>query len=301
MHAGDVGQIRILAELETDVDPLLVHRSTMRVIDGVHRLRAAESNGRTEVPVRFFEGSAEDAFVLSVQCNVRHGLPLTLSERKAAVQRIVGTHPHWSDGAIAERTGLSAKTVAKVRRQVCGEGSHCGGRLGLDGKVRPVSSVEGRRRTAALLAANPQLSLRELSRETGLSVGTVRDVRHRVADGLNPVPERLRPDERAADAPFAHPSKTPVCTEAAQPSISAAETTALVQQLTRDPALRATETGRLLLRLLLATELDSGRWQEIAEVIPAHCVPVVRAVVLKRSQEWRRMAGLIQVRSVKSA
>lgn len=264
----------------------------MRVIDGVHRLRAAEASGRSEVAARFFDGAEADAFVLSVQCNVRHGLPLTLGERKTAVRRIVGTHPQWSDSAIAERAGLSPKTVAKVRRQVLDGEAAPAGRLGLDGKVRPVSSVEGRRRTAALLAANPELSLRELARATGLSVGTVRDVRHRVESGMNPVPERLCPVEGAAGS-RRRPPKPPVCEEQPEETAPGAGTVSLVRQLARDPALRATEIGRTLLRLLLITELDGARWREIAETIPAHCVPVVRAVVLKRSQEWRQVAGLL--------
>lgn len=324
---------RLLAETDSSTEPLLVHRSTMQVIDGVHRLRAAQLKGLTEVRVQFFDGSEADAFVLSVQLNIRHGLPLTLGERKAAAQRIIGSHPHWSDRVIAERTGLSAKTVGKVRRRVCGEAPHLGSRLGLDGRARPVSSVEGRHRAAALLAANPEISLRELSRKTGLSVGTVRDVRHRVDRGGNPIPERLRcradevdnvasarvpaqtrgqergkdgrPLLRAATAQDAVSAAAPGSAPAAIPAQRAGaprpaivETAPLVRKLTRDPSLRATETGRMLLRMLLATELEGARWEEIAEVIPDHCVPLVRAVVLKRSEEWQKMASMVQLKSV---
>jgi len=162
VHPEDPRHIRMLAEVENSTDPILVHRSTMRVIDGAHRLLAARLNGRTDVTVQFFDGSDADAFVLSVQLNVRHGLPLTLSERKAAAQRIIGSHPHWSDGAIAERTGLSAKTVGKVRRRTGGDGQQPGSRLGLDGRARPVSSVEGRRRAADLLTPLCQLMHRRL-------------------------------------------------------------------------------------------------------------------------------------------
>jgi len=79
------------------------------------------------------------------------------------------------------------------------------------------------------------------------------------------------------------------------------ETAALVRQLTRDPSLRATETGRQLLRLLLATELENARWKEIAAVIPTHCLPIVRAVALKRSEEWQKMASMVQLKSTNSA
>lgn len=87
----DPAHVRLLAETDGRSDPILVHRPTMRVIDGAHRLSAALMRGRTEVVVQFFDGSEAEAFVLSVQLNVRHGLPLTLDERKAAARRIVGS------------------------------------------------------------------------------------------------------------------------------------------------------------------------------------------------------------------
>ena len=40
--------IRTLAESGSDLPPILVHRETMRVIDGMHRLRAAILNGQLE-------------------------------------------------------------------------------------------------------------------------------------------------------------------------------------------------------------------------------------------------------------
>lgn len=44
-----------------------------------------------------------------MQHNTHHGLPLTRADRKAAAQRILDIHPHWSDRAIAKVTGLSPK------------------------------------------------------------------------------------------------------------------------------------------------------------------------------------------------
>ncbi|MFC4010191.1 chromosome partitioning protein ParB [Nonomuraea purpurea] len=260
----------------------------MRVIDGMHRLRAAVLRGRTAVCVRFFDGTEADAFVLSVQLNVRHGLPLTLDERKAAAQRIIGSHPHWSDRAIAERTGLSAKTVGKVRR-LAGQASHLPSRLGRDGRSRPVSSIDARRSAAAMLAANSEISLRELSRKTGLSVGTVRDVRDRVGRGQDPVPERLRGEEDPA--PQARRRA-----EAHRPQHDAAavaETSLLIRKLTRDPSLRATETGRLLLRMLLTTEVAAAHRAQIAEAVPTHCAPLIRAALLRFCEDLKGLAHMM--------
>ncbi|MEV4382996.1 ParB/RepB/Spo0J family partition protein [Streptosporangium sp. NPDC049644] len=297
-QAEDPAHIRRLAETENSTDPIFVHRPTMRVIDGAHRLRVAAMRGVTEITVHFFDGSEADAFVLSVQLNVRHGLPLTLDERKAAAQRIIGSHPRWSDRAIAERTGLSPKTVGKVRSRAGEAASRLDSRLGQDGRARPVSSVEGRYNAAALMATNPEISLRELSRKTGLSVGTVRDVRQRLHHGQNPIPERLRgPEEGAAAvAPPRNGTRSP----RGEMKATAVETVSVVQKLVRDPSLRSTESGRTLLRMLLLTEMEQSQWEEIAEAVPIHCVPLIHAVVLKRCEDWKKLASVVSRKSEKA-
>jgi hypothetical protein len=93
--------IRTLADITADLPPIIVHRKSMRVIDGVHRLRAARLRGQPRIAVRFFDGNDNDAFVLAVRTNVAHGLPLSLADRKAAAAQIVASHPHWSDRMIA--------------------------------------------------------------------------------------------------------------------------------------------------------------------------------------------------------
>ncbi|SPL99122.1 StrR protein [[Actinomadura] parvosata subsp. kistnae] len=291
----DPAHVRRLAETGGGAEPLLVHRPTMRVIDGMHRLRAATMCGWSHIAVRFFDGSEADAFVLAVQLNVRHGLPLTLEERRAAARRIIASHPDWSDRAIAERVGLSSKTVGKVRREA---GASClATRLGRDGRLRPASSVEGRRSAAVLLAGDSQISLRELSRKTGLSVGTVRDVRDRLDRGQDPVPDRLRGQDRRASADGAAPGKGATSGKGAASGKEVAkamsETLSLVRKLTRDPSLRATESGRTLLRMLLAAEAVTLRWEHISEAVPAHSVPLVRSVLLKFCDDWKRLADRV--------
>jgi len=88
----------------------------MGIIDGVHRVQAAILRGQKEIDAEFVDGSSEDAFVLAVRVNVDHGLPLSLADRKAAAERILDTHPDWSDRAIAAAVGLSHKTVGAIRR-----------------------------------------------------------------------------------------------------------------------------------------------------------------------------------------
>jgi hypothetical protein len=125
-----------LAEVESALPPLLVDRRTMQVIDGMHRLRAAMLQGRQTIEVTFFEGTAADAFLRAVEANVRHGLPLSFADRKAAAARIISSHPHLSDRALAESTGLSAKLIARIRRSTESV-PRLNARVGKDGRTRP--------------------------------------------------------------------------------------------------------------------------------------------------------------------
>jgi hypothetical protein len=45
---------RLLAHSDALLPPIIVHRETMRVIDGMHRVRAALLRGEQEIQVRFY-------------------------------------------------------------------------------------------------------------------------------------------------------------------------------------------------------------------------------------------------------
>ncbi|MGW3204248.1 ParB/RepB/Spo0J family partition protein [Streptomyces sp. NPDC001135] len=287
-------RVRELAESTAPVEPIVVHRATMRVIDGMHRLRAAVLRKETRIPVRFFSGDEADAFVLAVELNIRQGLVLSLTERKAAAGRIVDSHPHWSDRAIAERTGLNAKTVAAIRRRASEESGQLHARVGRDGRTRPLNTADGRLSAAAEITANPCASLREIAAKTGISVGTVRDVRKRMQSGETPVPLRQRTGTPRSTKPAAPPSGAPA---GRTPDESRSAVRSAVRKLTQDPALRFSEAGRALLRMLHATETEDGKWQRISAVIPPYCVPLVRTIALQRAEEWRAFADMVQGRT----
>src|SRR5438128_1449366 len=65
----DTEHARTLAETGEDLPPILVHRPTMRIIDGMHRLRAAVLRGESQIEVYFFDGNTDAAFVLAVESN----------------------------------------------------------------------------------------------------------------------------------------------------------------------------------------------------------------------------------------
>jgi ParB-like chromosome segregation protein Spo0J len=282
--AGENEQhIRALAAMGDTFPPIVVHRATMKVVDGMHRVRAAELRGDREIAVRFFDDSPEMAFLHAVRANISHGLPLSLVERQAAAARIVATHPQWSDRAVAAATGLAAATVAAVRRCSSGRAEQLNARIGRDGRIRPVNSADGRRRAGAVLAERPDTPLREVARIAGISVGTAKDVRDRVRRGDDPVPERFRPAEPAAPPPAAG-----VCVEA--------ERTRLAEALHTDPTLRFSQAGRLLLRLISAHAIGGTQWDGIVRTAPRHCLPAMARLARSYADTWRQLAVAFEQR-----
>jgi ParB-like chromosome segregation protein Spo0J len=91
----DIEHVRVLAELEDKLPPIVVHRATTRVIDGMHRVRAARLRGASHIDAILFDGTEHDAFLLAVQLNAVHGLPLSRADRVAAAVRIMSSCPQW--------------------------------------------------------------------------------------------------------------------------------------------------------------------------------------------------------------
>jgi ParB-like chromosome segregation protein Spo0J len=281
--------IQVLAQSPLPLPPIVIHRTSMRVIDGVHRLRATELRGDSTIPARLFEGNDAEAFALAVHLNVTHGLPLTLSERKDAAQRVLESYPHWSDRSIGLIAGVSNKTVGKLRGCATGEISQLDPRIGRDGKIRPVSPAHGRRRAAEVLSMNPRASLREIARKAGVSVTTARDVRQRIDQGLSPLPDGLakisgRQPERSGNATVVEPllagARVPLDGRGSD----------LLQRLRRDPSVRSSERGRALLRLLSVVAIAINACNEFAEAAPIHCSGTIAEIARKNARAWQEIA-----------
>lgn len=127
---------RLIAEAADSVPPILVQQGTMRVIDGMHRIRAACLLGKQHVEAFLVACDDDESFLWAVRMNLTHGLPLTLADRKAAACRIVQAHPEWSDRAIAAVTGLSDKTIGSLRRRLADTIPRTRWRVGRDGRGR---------------------------------------------------------------------------------------------------------------------------------------------------------------------
>jgi ParB-like chromosome segregation protein Spo0J len=270
----DLSYAAELSDLVGELPPILVHRPTMIVIDGRHRLQAAQLEGRRHIAARFFEGSRQDAALLSVAVNVAQGRPLSLADRVAAAERLFASHPDWSDRAVAAVVGLSPKKTAAVRRRATATrpGER---RLGLDGRSRPLNTADARELADRLLREDPRASLRTIAREAGLSPATVADVRNRISRGEHPVPARLR---GRVTGPAARPQPgretAPRPDTAPRPETetrSVTELPLIFDSLRRDPSLRLNDTGRAVLRMLDACALVARDRQRITAQLPPHC------------------------------
>lgn len=297
----DAAHIRVLAETEAHLPPILVHRDTMRVIDGMHRLQAAKLKGARTIRACFFDGEDEAAFVLAVSCNIAHGLPLSLADRKAACRRILASYPQWSDRKIADTTGLTHKTVGALRRQSSDPALRAVSRVGLDGRVRPLTSSEGRLRASEMLTENPAASAEEVSAAAGISLTTVKDVRRRLNRGLDPVPCREQP---TPSAPAERPAPTPM-----QPQSRSArrvqpagmpqdmDRASILQRLRADPSLRLAESGRALLRWLDAGPRTLEDSAELADRTPEHLLVLISGLARQNAVMWQQLATHLERRA----
>jgi transposase-like protein len=275
--------VELLAEVGSALPPIVVHRPSMRIIDGMHRVEAARRRGDRTIRARLFDGDEEVAYRLAVHANVTHGMPLTLVDRTTAAGRILRSRPNLSDRAVARTTGLSPGTVRALRRRDGPDAATGAGRLGRDGRVRPLNSADGRRLAAALISERPQASLREIAREAGISPATVRDVRQRVNRGDNPVPTGRRPPETPADRP-AHRTDGPSST------MSCRTPTQLLHDLRRDPSLRFNEAGRALVGWLNGHAAGVERWSDLVHRVPPHCTYLLSDIARLCAAEWTTFA-----------
>jgi ParB-like chromosome segregation protein Spo0J len=270
----DRAHVLLLADLDIELPPILVHRPTMRVIDGMHRLHAARLRGDQSIKATFFDGSEQECFVLAVTRNIKHGLPLTLADRRESARRILRCFPNWSNRAVAEKVGLSAKTVGALRED---DGQLF--RIGRDGRIRPLDPRAGRLRAEEALTKKPDASLREIARIVGVSIGTVRDVRERLNRGQSPLPQQhggqchaaaIRPNP---PAPAAHPVDMPGAMTA----------------LRRDPSLCYSDAGRHIIRCLdarVVREEDVG----VLTSAPVHQARRIAAIARACATQWHQIA-----------
>jgi hypothetical protein len=289
---GEVDEhMRLLAESAHPLPAIIVHRPSMRVIDGMHRLGAAKLRGQVEIQVRWYDGDERDAFAMAVQTNVSHGLPLSLADRRGAAARIIESHSDWSDRMVASIVNLAPTTVRAIRVTSTERMAPSDMRLGRDGRTRPVSTAEGRRLAGELLRDNPDAPLREIAKRTGLAPSTVLDVRKRIRAGHDPVPPGQRHHESLRR------SQPEPGEEAKAPSIPYSHYVTALQKLKKDPSLRYNDIGRMLFMWLQAGPIDERRPSSLAENLPPHCLGIVAVLARRQAAVWQEFALQLEKRS----
>ena len=303
----DHEHIRRIAESVTPLPPIIVHRPSMRVVDGMHRLRAAIMRGQTEIPVRWYDGDVRDIFAVAVQANVTHGLPLSLADRRVAAARLMGSHRVWSDRMIAEVVNLSPTTVKSIRMSVgCGVGAS-DTRLGRDGRFRPLNGSEARRLAGELLLAKPESSLREVARAAGLAPSTVLDVRRRLQAGEDPVPTKYRVQATSgrdvATGRDVAKGTGPAVDGGPENGedkdvVDEMELVAAIRRLRGDPALRYNDVGRTLLAWLHNGPIQADERSNVANLLPAHCLAAITTVARSHAAAWLRLVDELEARAL---
>lgn len=292
--------IRVLAEAVDRLPPITVHRRTMRVIDGIHRVRAAQSKGWEVIEARLIDCDDDTAYLIAVHANVTHGLPLTLADRKAAARHIVGIHPEWSDRAIAAAAGISHKTVGAIRARTTGEIPHLDTRLGKDGRMHSVNTAAKRREAAALMRADPAAGLRSVARATGLSPSTVRDVVQRTGRGEDPVPARYREPGAQATAERCggdDPARADGDPGARVPARAAGvDRGAVLEKLSNDPSVRFSDSGRQAIRWLQRHAVAPEAMRNVGSSLPNHWAPVVADLARSCAAAWAVLAEELEHR-----
>jgi hypothetical protein len=283
----NIDHAQSLADADAELPPIIVRRANMRIIDGMHRLNAAMLRGEDLIRVQFFEGDERDAFLLAVESNVTHGLPLKVAERRAAAARIIRSHPQMSDRSIAIVSGLAAKTVAAIRA-TDDDCTQVSARIGLDGRVRPLNTADGRRIAGTMFLNHPDASLRKVARDAGISVGTARDVRERIRRGGDPTLPRHR--ERS-------PGENGGAKSSAAGNIrrtaDMVDHHSILEQLYRDPSLRYRDSGRTLLRWLGLRAISRQDWEGIVPTIPPHCAIVIARIARGSALAWADFADVL--------
>jgi len=306
-------QLLIDAASSSELPPILVQEDGWRLIDGAHRLEAAKLRGDHTIRARFLDCTDSEALVLAMKANTSHGLPLAKTERISGAKQVLTAHADWSDRAIAGITGLSAKTIASLRSRSPGALDPGTKRVGRDGRQRPVTAGDGRRRAAEYISANPNATLRQVARETDVSLGTVHDVSARLRRGVSPERGGHHGGGRLAIHPIDRttapaPAITPAIIRAVAPATAPTPLrrknhtdppptwAGIAAKVANDPAIRYTDGGKEFLRWMALHASDPDRWRDFAATIPAHWHGVIAPIAESISKEWTQFADRLNTR-----
>nr|WP_320143656.1 ParB/RepB/Spo0J family partition protein [uncultured Cohaesibacter sp.] len=111
-------ELKRALERMTDLDPVLILPcgDSFVLIDGHHRLQAyRRDEERTDIPVRYFEGSIEDAVLEAARINAKAVLPLNNQQRQNLAWRLVLTK-RYSKAQLVEAAAVSYGQISNMRK-----------------------------------------------------------------------------------------------------------------------------------------------------------------------------------------
>ena len=111
-------ELKRALERMTALDPVLILPcgDSFVLIDGHHRLEAyRRDEKRTDIPVRYFEGSIEDAVLEAARINAKAVLPLNNQQRQNLAWRLVLTK-RYSKAQLVEAAAVSYGQISNMRK-----------------------------------------------------------------------------------------------------------------------------------------------------------------------------------------
>ncbi len=87
------------------------------LVDGFHRVAAAEQAGIPTIAADIRQGGIRDAELHAIGANATHGLRRTTADKRRAIEMLLEDPEwsKWSDSEIARRCVVDHKTVARIR------------------------------------------------------------------------------------------------------------------------------------------------------------------------------------------
>lgn len=145
-YAEELGEL-ITAGVKMPPIVVFYDGARYRVADGWHRRGGAEWAGKKSIACLIYEGDRDAAndYANGSRCNIDHGKRLTNSDKRARAEYWLRRHPKWSNGALADVSGLHRQYIATVRPQLSESDTsdtmslseQLQKRLGRDGKEYP--------------------------------------------------------------------------------------------------------------------------------------------------------------------
>ena len=113
--------VQSLMETPDNMEPIVVYDLTDKpydqpvLVSGHHRRQARLNLGQDQIWCERREGNFSEALIEAIVSNTKHGLPLTLEEKKSACRLYLTQFPEHADSRVSKSVSLSDKTVHNIR------------------------------------------------------------------------------------------------------------------------------------------------------------------------------------------